>query len=303
MNTASLSVDAAVRSDRSAAFAPSLVRRIAHEPLLHFALIGVLIFSIAHRIETARTADQSHIVIDKALVERLAELQAAQTGLLPSKSQLDAIIESHIDDEVLFREALRMGLDQDDEIIRRRLIQKLQFLQQDFAVSNPSAEQLRAYFATHRAQFETPARVSFQHIYFSADREGDDAAHSRALQARGRIGSESVPKGDVFPFDDALDGLTQTNVTRLFGQTELAEALFKAEPGVWSLPVRSGYGWHLIYVTQRFESQSSDYEQLEDEIRAAYLRDATGAAQRRQLDTLRQRYQIVRQATASESTP
>src|SRR5262245_37842217 len=102
--------------------APSLLR----EPLLHFALIGAAIFGLAHVVEQRQEAAQSNIGLDAGLGQRLANLYRTQFGVLPDDGQLRIIVDDYIDDEVLYREALRLGLDQDDEIVRRRLIQKLE---------------------------------------------------------------------------------------------------------------------------------------------------------------------------------
>jgi peptidyl-prolyl cis-trans isomerase C len=303
MQTASLtasSVQTPLRTSRSTG---ARLGRILREPLLHFALLGALIFVVAHRIEASRDQERSHIVIDRALVERIANLQVTQSGVRPSQTQLAALVDSYIDDEVLFREAHRLGLEQDDEIVRRRLIQKLEFLQQGVAVTTPNEADLRAYFDAHRGYFERPARVSFRHLYFSADRDGDTAAQDRALQAHDRITAGGIPQSDVFPLDDALADLDYSEAARLFGASAFVDALFKAPAGAWSQPVRSGFGWHLIYVTQRTEPRSDDYDALKDEVRAAYLRDAAASAKRRSLDVLRERYRVVREADTGGLTP
>ena len=163
----------------------SIWRRWAREPLLHFALIGAAIFVLAHFVEQARQASQTSIIVDAGLRERLANLYRTQFGVAPTSAQLQIIVDDYLDDEVLYREALQLGLAEDDEIIRRRLIQKLEFLQRDsIASANPGADELRSYYDAHPAQFSVAERVSFTHAYFSPDRGGDAQALARAAIAR-----------------------------------------------------------------------------------------------------------------------
>src|SRR3954471_6794158 len=149
-------------------------RQVAREPLVHFALIGAAIFAGAHVVESWQRQRQTTIVVDAPLRDRLAKLYRAQFGVAPSTGQLEIVVDDYIDDEVLYREALRLGLGDDDEIVRRRLIQKLEFLQRDSAAGiDPSAAELRAYYAAHPELFAAAARVSFSQRYFSPDRGGD----------------------------------------------------------------------------------------------------------------------------------
>src|SRR5215510_5405668 len=144
MNSVSLPLDGHDVRARSQGI--SAWKRLVREPLLHFALIGAAIFAVAHVVEQRKEAAQSNIGLDAGLGQRLANLYRTQFGVLPSDGQLKFIVDDFVDDEVLYREALRLGLDQDDEIIRRRLIQKLEFLQRDLTVPPaPSDADLRAY--------------------------------------------------------------------------------------------------------------------------------------------------------------
>jgi hypothetical protein len=195
-------------------------------------------------------------------------------------------------------------LDQDDEIVRRRLIQKLEFLQRDLtAVPTPTEAQLQAYYDAHRERFALPAHVSFTHVYFSPDRLGSSAAQQRAREARHALATNADAEqlGDVFPLQNSFSDFTRAEAIQVFGGTPIVDALFAAPQGQWSEPVRSGYGWHLIRVAARSNSTVPSYANVRTQVRDAYLQDASTAANRRQLETLRARYDIVR--AGSEKQP
>jgi peptidyl-prolyl cis-trans isomerase C len=234
-------------------------------------------------------------------VERIAALERAQSGVTPQGPQLERLVANYVDDEVLYREALRLGLDRNDEIIRRRLIQKLEFLQHDAAGDiNVDDVALRAYYDAHPAKFTEPERVSFTHLYFSPDRGGDAAAQVRARLAHSALaaGDESAA-GDTPPVAPGYDALTTTDARQLFGSSAFVDALDTGGTGQWIGPVRSGYGWHLLRIRERLPARAADFNQVRAEVRAEYLRDLTDAARRRQLDDLRVRYRVALAAPAA----
>jgi hypothetical protein len=265
------------------------------EPLVHFVLIGALIFAAAHVVERHREEANTRIVVDKPLEQRIAKLQLTQAGVLPDQRQLQLLVESYIDDEVLYREALRLGLEQDDEIIRRRLIQKLEFLHRDAtATIEPTEAQLQAYFNARSERFTEPARVSFEHVYFSPDHGGEDQALRRADNARSVLVRQGIAStSDPFPLQDVYSSITRNDAAQLFGTSPFIDALFSMAPGEWSQPVRSGYGWHLIKVTGLVGSSQRTYEDAREDVRTAYLQEAGARGKRRQLDALRARYHVT----------
>jgi len=262
--------------------------------LLHFAVIGAAIFVLAHYVEQARQTAQNRIVVDRSLRDRLSGLYRTQFGTAPSATQLQVIVEEYIDDEVQYREALRLGLADDDEIIRRRLIQKLEFLQRDaVASSDPSTDVLRAYYDAHPELFVAGESVSFTHTFFSADRAGDDHALARARDAHAAwLARGDAPQGDAFPLDTDYSQLSREEVGRIFGGTDFAALVFASPTDEWSEPVHSGFGWHLVKVTSHQPPKVLPFEQVLPDVRAAWLHDSTAQARRKQLDALRAGYQV-----------
>jgi peptidyl-prolyl cis-trans isomerase C len=273
--------------------------RIKREPLLQFVALGALIFVAAHVVQSHRATVERQIVVDDQLEKRLVQLVQTQSGLTPRGEQLDELIQNYIDDEVMYREGLRMGLDQDDEIVRRRLIQKVQFLQRDLAgIPTPSESDLHAYYESHPQFFSAPASVAFEQLYFSADRDGWDAAEARARNARQRLASTTPASSDMsddpFPIQIPAEELTRAAADSVFGDTPVADALFASHEGAWSEPLRSAYGWHLIKVVHRRTTTLAPFGQVRGQVVAAWTQDRAEAAEQKALRTLRARYDIVR---------
>jgi hypothetical protein len=283
-------------------------RQFTREPLVRFLSAGALIFLIANIVQHGRESAARRILVDAQIERRLIAVNEAQYGVAPTPQQLARLEDSYVADEMLYREALQMGLDREDEIIRRRLIQKMQFLQHDMAAAAaPPRAALRAYYESHPSLFLTPASVAFQQLFFSADRGGYAAALARAEHARERVRDEQVSpassrgdelRGDQFPISIPGEPLTRDQAKGIFGPTPLVETLFAAPENHWSAPVRSAYGWHVLRVSRRLPSSRLPFDEVEDQVRADFLTEQVNTAEQQQLNALRSRFEIVRSAHA-----
>lgn len=270
--------------------------RVLREPLLHYFLIGAVILFAAGAWRSVH--DLHRIVITPERTAELAGKYRLQFGRDPTPAELQELVADYGDEEMLYREGRALGLDRDDEIVRRRVAQKVRFLRQDLAIpAEPTEAELRRYFRDHAPTYVQPDRVSFRHLYFSPDTAGAAAAKARAEAGLARLAGGERPEAigaDAFP-DRADYGLVgPTEALRLFGRSELAERLVALPAGQWSGPFRSGYGWHLVQVTERYPGGPGDFARLEETVRGDYLRDVQAQANTRAMDELRARYRIVR---------
>jgi peptidyl-prolyl cis-trans isomerase C len=280
-----------------------VLRLLARSPFLQFLCLGGLIFLAAHIADQWRARTAAEIVVDQNDVRRIAALYEAQMGAPPSPEQLDALVDRSIHDEILFREAKRMGLGDGDEIVKRRLVQKLEFLATRVPSSSaPSDQDLRRYYAAHRERFARPATVDFVHVYFSPDKGGAAKAEARATAALGEIGrpgADTGRLGDPFPLQATYVGLTKSSVIQLFGGTPIVDALFELPPGAWAGPYRSGYGWHLIRITARKPAAAPPFEDIRDDVAAALRQDRQDRAAAEAYEAMKARYTIVRPEKAA----
>lgn len=284
----------------------STIRRILGEPLLQFLVLGGLLFATAHGVAKHRDEAAREIVVDASLTHRLATLYESQTGAPPSPERVGALVDEYVRDEVLFREALKMGLDQNDEIVRRRLTQKIDFLQRDLTiVAEPDESRLRDFYREHLDAFTDPAAVGFTHVYFSPDAAGSEAARKRAEGALSRLngatGEEAKKSGDTFPLQDSYVALTREDAVQLFGETPIIDGLFDAALDQWSGPFQSGYGWHLVRVNRKEAAAPVPFERVRERVRVAWLQQARNDANARNFEALKANYVIVRQNPESKS--
>jgi hypothetical protein len=234
---------------------------------------------------------RADIVVDAAQVDYQRNLFHSQFGYYPDAARQRELLDSYVREEMLHREALRLGLDTDDEIIRRRLVQKMEFLLTDATVvPEPTPAQLAAYQARHAARFERPARVSFEQRYFGDAPE----SRARALTALRKSAVRGNVTGEEFALGETFSGVEPDAALRAFGSSPLSRALFDAPVGVWSGPYRSGYGWHLVRVTARTGAVTPPLAGVRDAVKDAWVREFRERALQARFAELAQRYRVVR---------
>lgn len=280
-------------------FGLARLRPLWREPLTHFLAVGLLIFALAHWQEARST--RYTIAITPADLTRIENSYVQQYGAAPDPAQLRTMVDNTIREEIYLREGLALGLDRNDEIVRRRIAQKYQFLQADMATPRvPSESELRAWFAGHRDQFTVPERRGFQQVYYAIDRRGEAAARALASNAAARLAQgQAAPPGDEFPGPKVITRLAQDDVERLFGGADFARAVFASRPGQWAGPFRSGFGWHVLRVTEAAPARERGFDEARADALAAWQqvdRQARNEAAYRQLLA---RYTIPRADVAS----
>lgn len=264
------------------------------EPLVHFVAAGLVLLAASKLHGDGDGANR--IVITPQREAQLANRYAMQFGASPSRETLAQLVDQEIEEEILFRRGVALGLERDDEIVRRRVVQKMQFLLHDVqAPPEPQEAELSAYFELHAERYRTPPRVTFSHVFFSADK-GDDEARARARHALERLdhGDPASHWGDSFPDLLHFAAYDPEQVDRLFGRSEFAAAAFSVAPGRWMGPYRSGYGWHLIRVEARQEQRQPTFADVRERVRTDYLLDEQERRNVAALDALAGEYEVVR---------
>ncbi len=273
------------------------LRAAVREPLLHFLVLGAAIFALAQYDGAA--SHRNEVVVDPARVAQIVHTYRQLYGFSPSPVTLRSLISSYIDEEIFYREGTALGLDKDDEVVRRRVVQKIQFVADNLrAPANPSNAELLGFYNSHRAQFSTPATVSFSHIFFSTARDGEAGALARARAVLAKLSDRKAraPQlGDAFFELYDYSGLQPEQAARLFGNTPIVLALFGAPVGHWSGPYRSGYGWHLIYASSASKARTASFAQAHEAVRTAYLQSLQAKANAATRDALRAKYRVIRE--------
>lgn len=280
-------------------------KSLLREPLVHFLLIGAALFAFdAWWRPAATTAGNAPIVVSEARMRNLSQNFRRTWQRAPTREELDGLIESFVREEVMVREALALGLDRDDAIVRRRLQQKMDFIIEEAALGAPASDaELQAYLQANADKFRTEPRLSFEQVYLDPVRRGnrlaDDAATLRASLQDGR--TLPAQAGDRLQLvQTRYVQLPQVEIARLFG-ADFARALPALSIGQWAGPVKSGYGAHLV----RVEAFSAGAVPLLAEVRPQVEREWANAKQkasaRSAYEALRAKYVVTVGPTAASA--
>ena len=274
------------------------MKRILREPLLHFLLLGAGLF-IAYGVmqKPGARGDSGEIIVTMGQVEHLAAGFTKTWQRPPSPEELAGLVRDRVREEVYCREATALGLDKDDTVIRRRLRQKLEFISDDIAAqAEPTDAELAAYLQAHPDTFRVEPRFTFHHVYLNPAKRGEDLARDAAqllakLNQAG-VNADTAELGDAFVLEHQFADLPASELTRQFGE-KFAARLPELKSGQWQGPIESGYGMHLVLLS---ESTAGRLPALA-EVRAAVRREWDNArrleANERFYQELRKRYTVT----------
>jgi len=267
-------------------------KKIFRDPIFHFSLLGGALF-MADFYASETPSERQSIEIDQAQIEWMKSASKKEIGRLPGDRELENLIDNFVREEVYFREALAMGLERDDVIVRRRLVQKLRFLVEDVAtVQTPGDEELRRLFDQLREYFLEPERFSFSHIYFRHSREdarGD--AQKSLVQLKGGKGKTPKQLGDPFMMRYHYANQNQPQIAESFGG-DFAAQVASLAPGQWHGPFQSAYGWHLVKLSEKRDSYTPAFDDVKESVMAQWYQQQREKANDEAFERLQKTYQI-----------
>ncbi len=276
------------------------LKRWLREPLLHFLLIGIALFGAYSYMHRGRGGFESSRQITLSLDE-LAQMDMyfeSQWHRQPTPAEFQAMVEDKVREEVLYREALAMGLDKDDTIVKRRMAQKMQFLAEDVAAAHePSTAELKAWFEKNSNKFALPSRYSFRHLYFSPDKRGKNAQEDAAktlvkIAGQPEDSKLAVSLADPFMFQDYYGDRAPEALAKEFGP-QFVVALEKLKPGSWQGPIESGYGWHLVFVDTVIPGRIPAFEEMEPDVKTVWLGEQKATAWQKAYAEMRGKYSVL----------
>ena len=276
------------------------VKRWLREPLIHFLLIGAFLFAADRYMQPVSGGTPSSKQIQLSLddLSQMVMLFQSQWRREPTAQELARLVENKVQEEILYREALAMGLEKDDTIVKRRMAQKLRFLAEDVAAARePTTAELKSWFEKNNAMFAQPNRVSFRHLYFSPDRRGqrarDDAAKALAkLAGQPQDAKLAASLADPFMFQDYYRDRAPEFLGKEFGP-QFAQAVAKLPPGSWQGPIESGFGWHLVFVDTVIPGRVPAFEEIEPDVKTAWLGEQKEQAWRKAYEAMRAKYTVL----------
>jgi hypothetical protein len=248
------------------------MKRILKEPLLHFLLLGAALFvtySLMSRPGSGSAPGK--IVVTVGQVEHLATGFAKTWQRPPTDAEIKGLIDDWVREEIATREAMKLGLDRDDTVIRRRLRQKLEFVSDDIATqTEPTDGDLNAYLKAHLEAFRVEPRFTFSQVYLNPEKHREhlarDAAQLLARLSQAGAKADISALGDSFLLEHTFQSAPTSEVGKQFGEA-FAAALGGLSPGKWQGPVESGYGVHLVLVSERTEARLPELADVRDVVR------------------------------------
>ncbi|MFT5692721.1 MAG: hypothetical protein ACI92E_002057 [Oceanicoccus sp.] len=283
---------------------------IVREPLVYFLLLAGVIFALFEQVSDVSFSDSSQlqkIVVTEGQLSKLTLGFKNVWQRSPSAEELDGMIESHIREEVFYREALALGLDRDDGVVRRRLSQKIQFLSEDLAsLVEPAVQDLHAYLVSNADEYRLPPRFTFRQVYFSTSKRGS-AARKEAIALREKLRTQDTDidtgeLGDVLMIKHQFDNETDREIIRVLG-SDFLQSLRDLPIGSWQGPVTSGYGLHLVRIDERIDGRPPELF----EVHGTVLRDWKSAqrknANEEAYSKMRNRFTVIVEGGSRVSSP
>ena len=273
----------------------SIFVRAVREPLLQFLAIALVLFTVNWLVHGSTVQLSSErITVSRGRVQQIAESYRLLAGRMPSRAELQALVNDFADEEIAYREAVAMGLDADDTIVRRRMRQKLEFLAEDAEASEePTDDQLAAWLVEHAADYRLPERISFRQIMASTDARGDRAkADAVAMLDRLRSGADPTQLGDPSMLPSALPLTTQHGVAALFGES-FATSLFAPAREGWSGPIDSPLGAHVVLILSREPARDPVLSDIRAKLRSDWIESRRRDQREQFWAGLRERYDIM----------
>jgi hypothetical protein len=244
---------------------------LLREPLVQFLLIGAALFLLFGLVRAPGGKAQNRIVVDANQVDQL-RAQFTRTWLrAPTQEELTGLVREHVREEVYYREALAMGLDRGDAMVRRRMRQKLEFLLEDLsAEAPPSDEVLAAFMQREPERFRKEPQAAFRQVYLNPEKHPDLLADATAVLASLKRGAAAEALGDVtmLPFESPL--APRSEIARLFGES-FAEKVVTLPEGPWAGPIPSALGAHLVLVTKRIDARMPGLAEIRPVVEREYL--------------------------------
>lgn len=263
---------------------------ILKSPVVLSLIAGFLLFLIYSSIDDYIDRKNRRVLVSSEQVLLLAESFSRTWNRPPTESEMEAQIENHIKDEVFYREAVALGLDKSDAAVKRRLRQIMELMLDDYATVVPSEDQLRQYLRDNPDKFRRDPIISFRQIYFTEENEAGARTMVNRLRNGETVDLENVGGLALIPNEFVEED--KRGIESVFG-TQFTVGLLELETDRWEGPVRSAYGWHLVYVSERIDGEVPDLNEVWDEVEREWAFERRQELKEEQYRRMREKYDVT----------
>jgi len=287
-----------------------LVKKLVREPLVHFLLIGVGLFLFfgGRGGPASLPGGQSgppaaKIVIAQGDINQMVETFTRTWQRPPTEEETKGLVEGFVRDEIYYREAVAAGLDRDDSVIRRRMRQKMEFILEDItAQADPTDEELLAYIKKHPDSYLVDPQIAFRQVYINTNKPGTSAeSDARQILAQLREGADPDSVGDPILLEPEIRLSPLWDITKQFGE-EFSRNLLELKSGKWEGPVRSGFGLHLVFVTERVEGRLPELKEVRETVKRDWMFERQKERKDAAYAKIRERYTVTVEGPKAEAT-
>ena len=257
--------------------------------MLHFVLAGVAVFLLYDFVSDTDTGGDTDIIVTRGQIEHMASLFKKTRQRAPTSEEVAGLIDNYIVEEVMYREAKKIQLDQDDTIVRRRMRQKMEFLLDDLSTTEPSDEDLQAFLNKNQARFLRDDNISFEHVYLPEGSQEQAKILLARLHTEDTRIADAVAGSGLLP--DSFENASATRVRGFFGE-EFTRELYKREVGPWQGPIESPFGLHLVRIEQITRGEVPALIDIRAVVRREWQSDARKASRKSLIATLRANYSV-----------
>ena len=278
------------------------MRQLLSEPILHFLLLGILLFA-GYRWRAPGDSTGRVIVITQGVVDDLVIQHVAARGREPSATELNRLIESYVHDEIFYREGVKLGLDRDDLVVKRRVRQKIELIEEDASTRTPTDADLSAYLAANPARFAQPAVLTFEQVFLGSSTNGPDIVRAVAITYEAlRNGTDPKRLGTPTLLPNSMIETPSDLVARDFG-ANFAAALETIPIGEWSGPIDSSFGAHYVRVSDRTPAVAPPLGAVRDQVVREWENDRRLRARADAYGRMRREYEVSIEAALPAGRP
>lgn len=267
------------------------MQRLLREPLLHFLILGALLFALYGWVNRDGLRSPEEVVVDQARVDALATQFQRVWQRTPTREELQGLIDSWVREEIIYREGVAAGMERGDEVVRRRVVQKMDFMTEGMAADVPKEAELQTWLRDHPDEYRIPARYTLLQVYFDPARHGERLDRDIAAALKALRQDPRAPVGDLTMLPATMADASSGDVARAFGQP-FADALGELPLRRWSGPLVSGYGLHLVRIDARTPARTPTLAEVRKDVERDLLNARSRQAGEDFYDELRERYKV-----------
>ncbi|MGB0132441.1 peptidyl-prolyl cis-trans isomerase [Dokdonella sp.] len=276
------------------------MRRLLREPLVHFLILGALLFVLYNSLDKGPGAPDE-IFVSRGQVASLQSQFSKVWQREPNASELQALVDSWVREEALYRQGKAMGLDQGDAVVRRRVVQKVEFFAEGATPQVPTDAELQEWLDSHADTYRIEPRYSFDQVYFDPSRRGTQLPADVSAAHKALLSGQAV-SGDTTMLPASVDDMSASEIGRVFGN-RFVDGLANLKQDEWSEPIRSGFGLHLVRIVGLEQDRAATLAEVRQAVERDLLHDRTQKGNEAFYQKVLENYTVRVESTEEVTTP